>query len=619
MPQFNVIREDSKGNPSDNRSRINHIGNINKIKFDKIIDKKVKASSTPISVRGIKLLQNKRELDVEEFSYDPELLNEYDIRVKLEKNGGWNTNIVLLIYLKTKSLQVEIGPKKEGCNFLVRSPISLYDSGLGPQKIPRIIHQTFIQDNVSERMYNTSNQWSKYNPEYEYNFYDNNDCRNSIKNNFNPDILEAYDYLIPGAYKTDLWRLCILYLYGGVYIDIPMEPLVSLRDVIEYKDEFIIPRDSPTEKYYLYNAFIASIPKHPILIESIKQIVIHVKTKWYNKGTTNYLAISGPCLIGNMVNKYLENKENTQYDLGNVIDNDNIVILEHLANPDMVFLKNKQIIKSRYDGYKQDRENMAGPHYSYLYSNRLVYGKKIENKQATKIVNGSLQSDILNCIYQTFSTNIVSNHLFDKRDTWVEKNPEYYYYFYKYDQHLDFIDEHFGERVTKAYQELSSLNAKINLWKYCILYEKGGIYCNIDSQCNTPLRLLINNKVNFIFVTDNTKNINNYFLATMSKNPIMLKMILEIVKLTEKLNYKTIENREVTEDKLSGTNGLSDVIKDLLEYDDDHIFKEGWYQKGSLYILILKYDNISNSVITDNNAIIRVSYPEYESERLLYK
>lgn len=208
MPSFNQIRGGYSSKLVDNRIRAKHLGNISKIKLDKIISKNIKATTTPILVRGIKILQNKRELEVDSFSYNPELVNEFDIRVKLEKEGGWNSNIILLIYLKKKSLQVEIGPKRESCNFIVRSPLSLYEAGLGSQKIPRIIHQTFIQNNVSKRMYDTVSQWPVYNPEYEYCFYDNNDCRNLIKEHFNGDILDAYDRSFNASKILSLIRCC---------------------------------------------------------------------------------------------------------------------------------------------------------------------------------------------------------------------------------------------------------------------------------------------------------------------------------------------------------------------------------------------------------------------------
>jgi hypothetical protein len=46
------------------------------------------------------------------------------------------------------------------------------------------------------------------------------DCRAFIENEYPPDVLRAYDRLIPTAFKADLWRYCVLYKYGGVYLDV---------------------------------------------------------------------------------------------------------------------------------------------------------------------------------------------------------------------------------------------------------------------------------------------------------------------------------------------------------------------------------------------------------------
>ena len=58
------------------------------------------------------------------------------------------------------------------------------------------------------------------NPKITFHLYDENDCREFIKNNFEPDVLHAYDSLIPCSYKSDLWRFCVLYKNGGIYMDI---------------------------------------------------------------------------------------------------------------------------------------------------------------------------------------------------------------------------------------------------------------------------------------------------------------------------------------------------------------------------------------------------------------
>ena len=44
------------------------------------------------------------------------------------------------------------------------------------------------------------------NPEIEFQLYDEKEARLFIKNNFDSDVLDAYDRLAPSSYKSDLWR-----------------------------------------------------------------------------------------------------------------------------------------------------------------------------------------------------------------------------------------------------------------------------------------------------------------------------------------------------------------------------------------------------------------------------
>lgn len=50
--------------------------------------------------------------------------------------------------------------------------------------------------------------------------FNDRDCREFIMREYPPDVLTAYDRLIPTAFKADLWRYCVLYKYGGVYLDV---------------------------------------------------------------------------------------------------------------------------------------------------------------------------------------------------------------------------------------------------------------------------------------------------------------------------------------------------------------------------------------------------------------
>jgi mannosyltransferase OCH1-like enzyme len=78
--------------------------------------------------------------------------------------------------------------------------------------IPLKIYQTWHTKNLPKHMNDTVELLKNTNPEFEHFLFDDNDCRNFIKNNFNEKVLHTFNKLKPGAYKADLWRYCVLYI-----------------------------------------------------------------------------------------------------------------------------------------------------------------------------------------------------------------------------------------------------------------------------------------------------------------------------------------------------------------------------------------------------------------------
>jgi len=84
-------------------------------------------------------------------------------------------------------------------------------------KVPLKIFQTWYTKKLPKDMEKAVNNIKKTNPEFEHYLFDDEDCHTFIKNNYSKDILDAFEKLIPGAYKADLWRYCVLY-FMEVYI-----------------------------------------------------------------------------------------------------------------------------------------------------------------------------------------------------------------------------------------------------------------------------------------------------------------------------------------------------------------------------------------------------------------
>ena len=79
---------------------------------------------------------------------------------------------------------------------------------------------------------------------WEYRFYNDDDAANFLSTHFPVEVKEAYDVLIPGAFKADLFRYCVLFIHGGVYADIDVMLTSKLEAVIDSDIGFMIPLDS---------------------------------------------------------------------------------------------------------------------------------------------------------------------------------------------------------------------------------------------------------------------------------------------------------------------------------------------------------------------------------------
>jgi len=220
--------------------------------------------------------------------------------------------------------------------------------------IPLHIYQTWFSKDLPKKMSDTIEKMKMNNPAFKHHLFDDNDCREFIKNNFNIEILNAFDSLIPGAYKADLWRYCILFKYGGIYLDVKYKPVKGFKLInLTEKEHFVIDRDN----LGIYNALIVSLPNNPYLWKAIQSIVLNVKNKYYG---LNNLSPTGPHLLSKIIPT-----------------NNNIIDMRHdyFVNMDnrYIIYKNFLIFKS-YNGYiEESASNSNKSHYSILWSQRNIY------------------------------------------------------------------------------------------------------------------------------------------------------------------------------------------------------------------------------------------------------
>ena len=241
-------------------------------------------------------------------------------------------------------------------NFISNIPLNIFQSW-GTLELP--LH---MKNNVAKLQ--------EDNPEFKYYLYDDNMSRAFIMEYFDEEIVYTFDKLKPGAFKSDLWRLCILYIYGGIYLDIKFYcdtgfKLLYLTNKPYYvRDRYNrTPRIETLEnnsylsqvfplKQGIYNALLVSFPKNYLFLKLIYDIVENVKLNIYN---TNCLEITGPHIFCN-----------TFLDI-------NKLELFLQEDPVTISTNNNRIIYI-YNQYRQEQcKYQKTKHYSVLWHERDIY------------------------------------------------------------------------------------------------------------------------------------------------------------------------------------------------------------------------------------------------------
>ena len=229
-----------------------------------------------------------------------------------------------------------------------------FKEGFTESVIPLHIYQTWRTKYLPPKMQECVNNIKQSNPEFEHHLFDDNDCAEFIKNNFDKDVYDAYNSLIPGAYKADLWRYCILYKRGGIYLDIKFFNVNEFK-FIDLTDKEYYVRDIDRSGGGVYNALIISKPNNPKLLNCIKQIVTNVENNFYGR---NALEPTGPLLLKKMFNE-------------DELNNLELYLMANDNNGSIIY-KSNAILKI-YKEYRTEQKNTNDYHYYYLWKNHKIY------------------------------------------------------------------------------------------------------------------------------------------------------------------------------------------------------------------------------------------------------
>ena len=257
-----------------------------------------------------------------------------------------------------------------------------------PGGIPKIIIKTSWQtrDAFPKQIISTFDQLKKSSPDYQLYYFDNSEC-DQFMEDYSPRALAAYKKIIPGAFKADLFRVCILEKYGGCYSDIGHSSHVSF-DEITGSENIVLVKDCPLDSktltkctyYGIHNALMCSTKNHGFFKLLVDKTCENIENEYYG---INPLDVTGPTMIGKQFNCYFLG--NCSYENTNLIKPGDFVyldtkvrILNYAANDQelryILSDKGKILIATKFDNYYtimyHSKKTIT---YTVLWNNRKIY------------------------------------------------------------------------------------------------------------------------------------------------------------------------------------------------------------------------------------------------------
>lgn len=232
-------------------------------------------------------------------------------------------------------------------------------------KIPPLIFQTWKDGEKSPEMQQAQQTFLSQNG-YIYQHFTDQQCYDFLEAEFGPHVRDAYAVLVPGAYRADLWRYCVLYKFGGIYADIKTTLFRNLDEILRPEDELVLVRDVPSQ--CILNGFLACKPRHPLMKLAVEMALDRIFQRSYG---VDPLDITGPHLLGRAFCRWMNCPEDTM-----TLTAGYTSTMQFLARSDdklyIISPEGERLMQKEYESYYQ-KDMDVRVHYPQLWAHRAVY------------------------------------------------------------------------------------------------------------------------------------------------------------------------------------------------------------------------------------------------------
>ena len=143
-------------------------------------------------------------------------------------------------------------------------------------KIPQVVHQFSKDRCLAEQFHSASLKWLF--PRWGY-YMHSEDSLNRVLLHDYPEFPQlkatGTDCLVGSRTRHHLWKFLVLWMYGGVYVDLNYAPAKFTKTAITGSDDAIVMLEA--DGTTLSTKFLATSPRHPILFMSIQNALQSIR------------------------------------------------------------------------------------------------------------------------------------------------------------------------------------------------------------------------------------------------------------------------------------------------------------------------------------------------------
>jgi len=129
-------------------------------------------------------------------------------------------------------------------------------------------------------------------------------------------------------------------------------------------------------------------------------------------------------------------------------------------------------------------------------------------------------------IFRAWQTQIFHKKVQKRINKTIKINQEYDHTIFTEPQRDDFVIANFNKDIISAYKKINNVVAKVDLWRYLIIYKFGGVYLDMDASIEKPIRTFINENDDGLVSAETNENLFlQWALFYTKEHPIMKKTI----------------------------------------------------------------------------------------------